>query len=194
MTLQELGFELLEGRLRKKNIKRKQITGVKWEWGDKQQEAFEVLIHCMTTPPVLAYPNYSLPFLLRIDASREGLGAVLCQEQEGCTWVVAYASRSLRKGELNYPAHKLEFLALKWAVTKKYHDYLYGQKFVVTTDNNPLTYVLTTAKLDATGHRWLADLATYDFNIVYKAGKTNIEPIYYPDFLGMIKNAVFLQM
>ena len=65
--------------------------------------------------------------------------------------VIAFASRTLSKSERNYDAHKLEFLALKWAVTEKFHEYLYGGNFDVYTDNNPLTYVLTTAKLDATG-------------------------------------------
>ena len=67
--------------------------------------------------------------------------------------VIAYASRSLSKSERNSPVHKLEFLALKWAVTDKFHEYLYGSEFQVYTENNPLTYVLTTAKLDAIGHR-----------------------------------------
>ncbi|KAL5011180.1 hypothetical protein ScPMuIL_011737, partial [Solemya velum] len=69
--------------------------------------------------------------------------------------------------------HKLEFLALKWAVTEKFHDYLYGHAFTVLTDNNPLTYVLTSAKLDATGHRWLASLSAYNFTIKYRPGKKN---------------------
>ena len=63
------------------------------------------------------------------------------------------------KQRKNYSAHKLEFLALKWAVTERFHEYLYGGYFEVYTDNNPLTYVLTTAKLDATGQRWIANLA-----------------------------------
>ena len=65
----------------------------------------------------------------------------------------------------------MEFLALKWAVTEKFRDYLYGHSFTVYTDNNPLTYVLTSAKLDATGHRWLSELSNYDFNIIYRPGK-----------------------
>jgi len=69
----------------------------------------------------------------------------------------------------------LEFLALKWAVVDKFHDYLYGAKFIVRTDNNPLTYVLTSAKLSAVGHRWLAALATYDFTIQYRPGRHNID-------------------
>ena len=81
----------------------------------------------------------------------------------------------MRKAERNYPAHKLEFLCLKWAVTDKFHDYLYGNTFSVYTDNNPLTYVLTSAKLDATGHRWLAALGSYDFKLIYRSGKSNAD-------------------
>ena len=76
---------------------------------------------------------------------------------------------------MNYPAHKLEFLALKWAVTDCFHEYLYGGKFNVYTDNNPLTYILSSAKLDACGQRWVASLANYNFRLFYKTGKTNIE-------------------
>ena len=72
-------------------------------------------------------------------------------------------------------AHKLEFLALKWAVMDRFHEYLYGGQFDVYTDNNPLTYILKSAKLDATGQRWVASLANYDFRIFYKSGKSNVE-------------------
>ena len=98
------------------------------------------------------------------------------QEQtDGTDRVIAYASRTLSKSESKYHSHKLEFLALKWAVTDRFHEYLYGGKFEVFTDNNPLTYILTTAKLDATGQRWVASLANYDFKLNYRSGKENVE-------------------
>ena len=84
-------------------------------------------------------------------------------------------SRSLKPSEKNYPAHKLEFLALKWSVTEKIHDYLYCSSFEVITDNNPLTYILTTAKLDATGQRWVASLSDYNFTIKYRSVKKNAD-------------------
>ena len=64
---------------------------------------------------------------------------------------------------------------LKWAITKQFHKYLYGGTFKVHSDNNPLTYVLTTAKLDATGQRWVATLANYHFKINYCSGKQNVD-------------------
>ncbi|MCG8045180.1 MAG: Ty3/Gypsy family RNase HI domain-containing protein, partial [Candidatus Thiodiazotropha endolucinida] len=97
------------------------------------------------------------------------------QAQEGTDRAVAYASRSLKASERNYPAHKLEFQALKWSVTEKFHDYLYGNTFEVITDNNPLTYILTTAKLDATGQRWVASLSNYNFSIKYRSGLKNAD-------------------
>ena len=119
------------------------------EWTEAANSAFETLKELCTSTPILAYPDCQLPFILHTDSSSEGLGAVLYQRQEGKLRVIAYASRSVSKTESNYPAHKLEFLALKWAVCEKFHEYLYGAKTSdIHTDNNPLTYVLTSAKLD----------------------------------------------
>ena len=159
----------------KKPRGKRKIPPSSWKWGPAQDTAFEMLKDRLTSAPVLGYPNFSTPFELHTDASLKGLGAVLYQEQDGVKRVIAYASRGLSKSERNYPAHKLEFLALKWAITEKFSDYLTGQTFAVYTDNNPLTYVLTSAKLDATGHRWIAALSAYNFTITYKPGKTNTD-------------------
>ena len=69
----------------------------------------------------------------------------------------------------------MEFLALNWSVTERFHEYLYGGICDVYTDNNPLTYVLTSAKLDATGQHWIASLANYNFKIFYRSGKLNVD-------------------
>ena len=124
----------------------------------------------------MAYPDFTKPFRLHIDACNRGLGAILYQEQaDGKEKPISFASRSLNQAESNYPSHKLEFLALKWAVTKRFHEYLYRNDFAIFTDNNPLTYILTTAKLDATRHRWVAALAAYNCTINYRPGKINID-------------------
>ena len=146
------------------------------EWTEECQIAFEHLRHLCSQTPILAYANYQKPFKLHTDASEHGLGAVLYQKQDDNTeCVIAYASRTLSKSERNYDTHKLEFLALKWSIMERFHKYLYGGHFEVYTDNNLLTYILTTAKLDATGQRWVASLANYNFKIFYKSGKLNVE-------------------
>lgn len=142
-------------------------------WTPACQQAFEMIIDKLTTSPVLAFANPALPYILHTDASSTGLGAALYQEQEGQLRVIAYASRGLSRSESRYPAHKLEFLALKWSVTEKFSDYLYGNQFTVVTDSNPLTYILTSAKLDATSYRWLAALSTFSFKLQYRPGKQN---------------------
>ena len=124
-------------------------------WTQEHQKVLEILLDSLTSPPVLAFPDFELPFLLNTNASADGLGAVLYQQQHRKLRVVGFGSRSLSPSEKNYYLHsgKLEFLALKWAVTEKFHDYLYYVlEFTVYSDNNPLTYVLSTAKLNATGH------------------------------------------
>lgn len=164
--------DLLIGHPTKKN-KGKSQKKTPFQWTEIHQKSFEKLKKTLANPPVLAYADYSRPFVLHTDASSKGLGAVLYQKHDGKDCVIAYASRSLKQAERNYPAHKLEFLALKWAVTEKFHDYLYGAEFEVVTDNNPLTYVNTTAKLDATGQRWMAALANYNFTPLYREGRNN---------------------
>ena len=153
------------------------VKTVDWTWGQEEQDAFEQLIAKMTGPPVLCYPDFKKPFQVRVDASKQGLGAVLCQKQDsGHYRVVAYGSRTLKKAEQNYSTHKMEFLGLVWAVTKQFHHYLYGAEFFeVMTDHNPLAYLQTTAKLDAVGHRWMASLGAYNFSVTYKSGATNID-------------------
>ncbi|KAL0160010.1 hypothetical protein M9458_043735, partial [Cirrhinus mrigala] len=137
-------------------------------WTPACQQAFETVIEKLTTAPVLGFADPRKPYVLHTDASTTGLGAVLYQEQEGQLRAIGYASRGLSRSESRYPAHKLEFLALKWSVTEKFADYLYGNQFTVVTDSNPLTYILTSAKLDATSYRWLAALSTFSFKLLYR--------------------------
>ena len=170
--------DLLKGHENRKNANKK--TPV--EMTPEATQALDTLKEKLTSPPILGYADYKLPFEVHIDASGLGLGAVLYQKQNDVLRVIAYASRSIKDSERNYPAHKLEFLALKWAVCDKFYDYLYGNQFSVTTDNNPLSYVLTSAKLDATGHRWLAELSNFNFTISYKSGKSNVDA----DFLSRL--------
>ena len=144
-----------------------------FEWMTKHQEAFDALKEALSTAPVLGYPDFSREFILEIDASLNGLGAILSQQgKDGQIRVIAYASHSLHPSEKsmrNYSSAKLELLALKWAVTEKFRDYLLGSQFQVYTDNNPLAYIME-SKLGASQIQWLGELALFDFVIKYQTG------------------------
>ena len=154
---------------------KKQTVKSSFTWTKECQEAFDELRGKLMSPPILGFPDYFKPFILYTDASNKGLGAVLSQVQNGQEKVIAYGSRALRKAErndANYSAFKLELLALQWAITEKFKDYLFGAEFTVYTDHNPLVH-LDTADLRAVEQRWLARLAPFKFNIKYRSGKSN---------------------
>ena len=162
-------------KVRRGEMKKSELT--EFVWMKECQEGFDALKHALTTAPVLAYLDYTKPFILETDASLKGLGAVLSQKgNDGEVRVIAYASRSLRPSERSmrdYSSAKIELMALKWSVCEKFKDYLLGSKFTVFTDNNPLVYVKT-SKLGTAQIRWLSELALYDFNIVYRTGRSNL--------------------
>ena len=142
-------------------------------------EAFDHLKAACLQAPILAFPDFDKPFLLEMDASGRGLGAVLSQKQaDGWYHPIAYARHVMNETKQRYHSNKQEFLTLKWAVTEQFHEYLspYGKnqsEFVVHTDNNPLTYIFSSANLDAAGQRWVAHLASYNFSLEFQKGKDN---------------------
>ena len=153
-------------------------TSRKSEWvlpSKSALEAFQVLkLACMSAPN-LAFTDYTKDFLLKTDASKEGLGAVLSQKQaDGQYHSVAYGSQVLMTHEKNYHSTKLKFLALKWAVMEHFKEYLLYQPFLVRTDNNPLMYIMTTPNLDATGHQWVGALARFNFKLEYQKRQDNM--------------------
>ena len=126
------------------------------------------------TAPILAFADYTKPFLLETDASKDGLGAVLSQKQmDGWYHPMAFGSRALMPHEKNYHLMKLEFLALKWADMEHFKEYLPYQPFLVKTNNNPLTYIMMTPNLNATGHRWVGAHVRFNFQLEYKKGHDN---------------------
>ena len=146
------------------------------KWTPSCEHAFQDLKSKLVSALILAYPDFLLPFVVEVDASIEGLGAILSQTQNGKMVVISYASRRLKKHERsirNFSSMKLELLAMTWAITKKFKDYLYGTKFTVLTDNNPLAHVMT-AKKTVAEMGWLADLADFNFEIKYCSGRTNV--------------------
>ena len=103
----------------------------KFQWTDECQEAFDTLKVLHTSAPILAFADFTKPFKLHTNACTIRLGAVLYQKQDGKDGVIKYTSMALSKSESCYPTHKLEFVALKFAVTESFQEYQYGKIFAI---------------------------------------------------------------
>lgn len=146
------------------------------DWTEGCEQAFHKLKTMLLECVMLAHPDFDEPFILSVDASLDGLGAVLSQVPRGQSKArpVAFASKTLSASQRKYPAHRLEFMALKWSVCEKFSHWLKGRHFTIWTDNNPLTYLLTKPKLDACEIRWVSKLASYSFDLKHLAGRKNV--------------------
>ena len=133
-------------------------------WRASQQEAFEGMKDRLCTSPVLAYPNFNLPFILTTDASKLTVAAVLFEVQDGAERPTAYASRQMNTAERNYSATEAEMLTLIWAGKYTYfRSYLYGKRFVVRTDHSVLTYIRNFADNSSCLLRWSLKLSDLEF-------------------------------
>jgi ribonuclease HI len=138
-------------------------------WSKKCQESFEELKKRLTIASVLVLPDISKSFSIYCDASRQGLGCVLMQEGR----VVAYASRQLRKHELNYPTHDLELAAVVHAL-KIWRHYLIGHKIEIYTDHKSLKYIFTQSYLNLRQRIWLELIKDYVLEVHYHLGKASV--------------------
>ncbi|CAB3257647.1 unnamed protein product [Arctia plantaginis] len=143
-----------------------------FNWENKQQLAFENLQHKLTTSPVLAYPDFTQPFILTCDASNYAVSAILSQGQIGKDRPIAYASRTLNKAECNYSITEKECLAIVFG-TKAFRPYLYGHRFTIVTDHKPLQWLFNCKDPGSRLIRWRLKLEEFDYNIVHKRGKIN---------------------
>ncbi|GKF49790.1 putative reverse transcriptase domain-containing protein, partial [Tanacetum coccineum] len=130
---------------------------VKFNWGEKEETAFQTLKQKLCSAPILALPKGSENFVVYCDASHKGLGVVLMQKEK----VIAYASRQLKIHEKNYTTHDLELGAMVFAL-KMWRHYLYGTKCVVYTDHKSLQHILDQKELNMRQRRWL-ELLGYHF-------------------------------
>ncbi|GJU83013.1 putative reverse transcriptase domain-containing protein [Tanacetum coccineum] len=132
----------------------------KFDWGEEQEEAFQLLKQKLCAAPILALPEGSDDFVVYCDASIKGLGAVLMQRMK----VIAYASRQLKIHEKNYTTHDLELGAVVFAL-KIWRHYLYGTKCVVFTDHKSLQHILDQKDLNMRQRRWIELLTIAKFVI-----------------------------
>jgi hypothetical protein len=143
--------------------------GVKFVWSEDCEKAFHTLRQHLTTALVLVQPDNSKSFEVFCDASGIGLGCVLMQENR----VIAYASRSLRPHEVNYPTHELELAAVVHAL-KIWRHYLMGNRCHIFTDHKSLKYIFTQSELNMRQRTWLELIKDYDLEVNYHPGKANV--------------------
>jgi len=141
-------------------------------WENHQIEAFEKLKSALCTEPVLQYPDFSQPFNLTTDASGHAIGGILSQGKIGKDLPIAYVSRVLNKAEQNYSTIEKECLAIIYC-TKHFRPYLYGRKFIITTDHKPLVWLHSIKDPSSRLWKWRTKLAEYDYDIHYKKGSLN---------------------
>jgi hypothetical protein len=141
----------------------------KFAWTEECETTFRTLRMLLTTAPVLAQPDIEKPFDVFCDTSGIGLGYVLMQEGK----VIAYASRQLRKHEINYPTRDLEFTVVVHTL-KIWRHYLLGNVCNIFTDHKILKYIFTQPELNMRHHRWLELIKDYNLQVHYHLGKANI--------------------
>ncbi|GKC97346.1 putative reverse transcriptase domain-containing protein, partial [Tanacetum coccineum] len=134
--------------------------GVKFDWGDKEEAAFQLIKQKLYSAPILASLEGSEGFVIYCDASYKGLGVVLMQREK----VIAYASRQLKIHKKNYTTHDLELGSVVFAL-KIWRHCLYGTKCTVFTDHKSLQHILDQKELNMRQHRWLELLSDYDSQI-----------------------------
>ena len=147
-------------------------SGAGYQWSDECDNAFRVLKQRLTTPPILAYPNFAYPFILATDASGTALGGFLSQTINGSEQVIAYWSRQMNKAERRYSTIEREALAVVAAV-KEFYPYLYGRSFTLLTDHNPLTSLQGLKDTGGRLTRWLLYLQQFDMKVLYRPGRCN---------------------
>nr|GFA21513.1 putative reverse transcriptase domain-containing protein [Tanacetum cinerariifolium] len=143
--------------------------GIKFDWGEKEENAFQLIKQKLCSASILSLPEGSKDFVFYCDASHKGLGAVLMQREK----VIAYASRQLKIHETNYTTHDLELGSVVFAI-KIWRHYLYGPKCTVFTDHKSLQHILDQKELNMRKRRWLELLSDYDCDIRYHPGKANV--------------------
>ncbi|GJV70243.1 putative reverse transcriptase domain-containing protein [Tanacetum coccineum] len=141
----------------------------KYEWGEKEEEAFQTLKNNLCGAPILSLPDGVEDFVVYCDASNQGLGCVLMQLNK----VISYASRQLKIYEKNYTTHDLELGALVFAL-KTWRHYLYGTKSVIYTDHKSLQHIFDRKELNMRQRRWIELFSDYECEIRYHPGKANV--------------------
>ena len=140
-----------------------------FRWTEECEQAFNDLKQRLISPPILAYPNYSEPYILQTDASRDSVGMILAQVQDSTERVIAYAGKRLSPNEKNYSTTEIEALAVIEGL-KHFDPYLRGNHVTIVTDHSALVWLLAQKEPKGRIARWIAYLQQFDYSIEHKAG------------------------
>ena len=143
-----------------------------FEWSPVCQAAFDELKQRLTSAPILGYPSPEGEFILDTDVSKDGIGGVLSQVQDGKERVIAYGSKVLSKAEQNYCVTRRELLAVV-TYLKHFKQYLYGRHVIVRTDHGALRWLTNFKQPEGQLARWLEVIVTYDIEIIHRAGRSH---------------------
>ncbi len=145
-----------------------------FRWTVECQRAFEDLKDKLVTSPILVKAKLYKQFILEADASQQYVAAVLLQyDDDGLPRAVGYISKKLKNTEVRYSATDREALAIVLAC-RQIHHYLWGTKFVIRTDHQPITTVLKQRTKSPRMNRWMLEMRDYRFRVEYKQGKNNV--------------------
>ena len=169
-------------------------TSVEHSWTDDCDQSFKTLKDIIVKAPMLCFPDFSRPLIIATDASNHGLGAVLFQSENISSWnlpketiaqtimdgkhqYINFAARALTAGERNYSATKRELAGLVFAL-RKFHNIIWGSKFILLTDHRALTFLHTQKHTNPMINNWLETLLNYNYEIYHCPGIQNILPDY----------------
>jgi hypothetical protein len=142
-------------------------------WTENCEDSFNTLKTAVVTEPLLIFPDFKETFIVTCDARNLAIGAVLSQDVIPNDRLIQYFSKTLNDTQTRYPTIEKELLAIVAAV-ENFRHYLYGKRFILYTDHQPLLYIMKNKKPSSRLFRWKLALLEYDFDIFYKEGKQNV--------------------
>ena len=152
--------------------------GTHFQWKEQHQKAFDIVRSQLISSELLVHYDSNLELILSCDASPYGVGAVLAHRfSDGTERPIAYTSRTLAPAEKQYCQLDKEALAIIFGL-KKFHQYLFGRRFVIFTDHKPLSHLFDSSRAipqlaSARIQRWALTLSAYSYTIEYKSGQLN---------------------
>lgn len=146
---------------------------IPYVWSEGAQLAFDTLREKLLNPPVLVYPCFSLPFLVISDASDYSAGCVLANRDGRDERPIQYFSKTFNDAQCKYSTVHKEILAAAWGINW-FRPFLIGRQFYLVIDQKSIIYLMSGKYKDSRVHRWAIELMEYDFEVIYREGKTNV--------------------